>query len=97
MENDLAHAKRLEDSLTMRADFANLDPAVAAPSEGRTNAPQRARQDNSAAGNDVEMRSICAGKRRWSQVETTIWCAVCRGHDTSQVGLEEIGTKLAPF
>ena len=45
MENDLAHAKRLEDKLTRRTEYANLEPEAAAPSEGRTDATKRARRD----------------------------------------------------
>ena len=35
MENDRAPAKRLEDNLTRRAEFAKPVPEVAAPSEGK--------------------------------------------------------------
>ena len=45
MENDPVHAKRLEDNLNRRDEFANLVTAVAVPSEGRTDATERARQD----------------------------------------------------
>ena len=44
MENDPAHAKRLEDNLLRRAEFANPETTVAVPSEGRTDATKRARQ-----------------------------------------------------
>ena len=40
IENDPAHAKRLEDNLTRRTEFVSPKPEVAAPSEGRTNAPR---------------------------------------------------------
>ena len=45
MENDPAHAKRLEDHLIRRNEFANPEPEAAAPNEGRTHATKRARQD----------------------------------------------------
>ena len=78
MENDPVHAKRLEDNLNRRNEFANPETTVAAPSEGRTDATKRARQDDletpqesadtggassSSAGANVEMRVIHAGKR----------------------------------
>ena len=78
MENDLAHAKRLEDNLIRRNDFANPEPKAVAPNDGRTDAAIRARRDeteppqesantrgasSSLAGADVDMRSINAGKR----------------------------------
>ena len=78
VENDPAQAKRLEDNLTRRTEFANPEPEVLVPSEGRTDATKRARQDeigppqesantrgasSSSAGADVEMRLISAGKR----------------------------------
>ena len=78
MENDPAHAKRLEDNLNKRDEFANLETTVAVPSEGRTDATKRARQDewevpqesansggasNSSTGADVDMRVTHAGKR----------------------------------
>ena len=78
MENDLVHAKRLEDNLNMRNEFAKPETTVAVPSEGRTDATKRARQDeletpqesantggaaSSSAGADVDMRVIHAGKR----------------------------------
>ena len=44
MENDPVHAKRLEDNLNRRNEFANPETTVAAPSEGRTDATKRARQ-----------------------------------------------------
>ena len=77
MENDLAHAKRLEDNLLRRAEFANPETTVAVPREGRTDATKRARQgemgppqesantggaSSSSARADVDMRSISAGK-----------------------------------
>ena len=43
MENDPAHAKRLEDNLTRRLEFANPEPEVQS-NEGRTDAMKRARQ-----------------------------------------------------
>ena len=78
MENDLVHAKRLEDNLNRRNEFANPETTVAVPSEGRTDATKRARQDeletpqesanigrasSCSAGADVDMRVIHAGKR----------------------------------
>ena len=45
MENDPAHAKRLEDKLIRRNEFANPEPEAAAPNEGRTDSTKRARQD----------------------------------------------------
>ena len=45
MENDLVHAERLEDNLNRRNEFANPETSVAVPSEGRTGATKRARQD----------------------------------------------------
>ena len=72
MENGLAHAKRLEDNLIRRNEFANPEPEAAAPNEGRTDATKRARPEESAktggtssctTGADVDMRSISAGKR----------------------------------
>ena len=68
MENDPAHAKRLEENLARGVEFAKPEPVVAAPSESRTNTPKRARHDvvgppqkyantgeswSSASGNDV--------------------------------------------
>ena len=44
-DRDLAHAKRLEDNLNWRHEFANMETTVAVPSEGRTDATKRARQD----------------------------------------------------
>ena len=70
--------KRLEDNLNRRNEFANPETTVAVPSEGRTDATKRARQDeletpqesantggasNSSAGADVDMRMIHAGRR----------------------------------
>ena len=78
METDLANAKRLEDNLNRRNEFANPETTVAVPSECRTDATKRARQDeletpqeswntggasNSSAGANVDMRVIHAGKR----------------------------------
>ena len=78
MENDPAHAKRLEDNLTRRTEFANPEPEVAAPSEGRTDGTKRARQEDwaatrickhrrsfesTSAGADVDMQSMNAGSR----------------------------------
>ena len=72
------HAKRLEDNLNRRNEFANPETTVAVPSEGRTDAMKRARQDeletpqesantgrasSSSGGADVDMRVIHAGKR----------------------------------
>ena len=45
MENDPVHAKRLEDDPNRRNEFANPETTVAVPSEGRTDATKRARQD----------------------------------------------------
>ena len=44
MENDPVHAKRLEDNLNRRNEFAKPETTVAVPSEGRTDATKRARQ-----------------------------------------------------
>ena len=79
MENDPVHAKRLEDNLNRRNEFAKPETTVAVPSEGRTDATKRARQDeletpqessantggasSSSAGADVDKRVIHAGKR----------------------------------
>ena len=78
MENDPAHAKRLDDNLLRRAEFANPETTVAVPSDGKTDATKRARQgeldppqesantggaSSSSAGADVDMRVISAGKR----------------------------------
>ena len=78
METDPVHAKRLEDDLNKRNEFANPETRVAVPNEGRTDATKRARQDelempqesantggasSSSAGADVDMRVIHAGKR----------------------------------
>ena len=78
MENDPAHAKRLEDNLSRRNEFANAEPEAAAPNEGRTDATKRVRRDeieppqesantggasSSSAGADVDMRSIHIGKQ----------------------------------
>ena len=66
MENDPAHAKRFEDNLTRRTEFANPEREVAGSSEGG----QRARQDeigppqdasSSSAGADVDMRPLEPG------------------------------------
>ena len=79
MENDLAHAKRLEDNLSRRSEFANPETTVAVPSEGRTDATKRARQaevetphesadtggaSGSSAEVDVDMRMVHAGIRQ---------------------------------
>ena len=45
VENDPAHANRLEDNLIRRNRFANQEPEAAAPSEGRTDATKRACRD----------------------------------------------------
>ena len=45
MENDPVHAKRLEDNLNRRNEFAKPETTVAVPSEGRTDATKCARQD----------------------------------------------------
>ena len=78
MENDPLHAKRFEDNLNRRNEFADPETTVAVPSEGRTDATKRARQDeletsqesantggasSSSAGADVDMRVKHAGKR----------------------------------
>ena len=78
MENDPAHAKRLEDTLIRRYEFANPEPEAAAPNEGRTDATKRARRDeieppqesankvrasSSSVGADVDLRAIHPGKR----------------------------------
>ena len=78
MENDPAHAKRLDDNLNRRNEFANPETTVAVPSEGRTDATKRARQaevgtpqesadsggaSGSSAEVDVDMRVIHACKR----------------------------------
>ena len=78
MENDPAHAKRLEDNLNRRNEFANPETTVVVPSEGSKDAAKRARQDelevpqesantggvsSSSTGADVDMRVIHAGKR----------------------------------
>ena len=70
METDSVHAKRLEDNLNKRNEFANPETTVAVPNEGRTDATKRARQDelempqesantegasSSSAGADVDM------------------------------------------
>ena len=41
MENDPAHAKRFEDNLIRRNDFANPEPEAAAPNDGKTFTPRR--------------------------------------------------------
>ena len=46
VENDLLHAKRLEDNLNRRNEFANLETTIVVPSEGRKDASKRARQDD---------------------------------------------------
>ena len=78
MENDPVHAKRLEDHLNKRNEFANLVTTVAVPSQGRSGTTKRARQDEletpqesgntggasgCSAGADVDMRVIHADKR----------------------------------
>ena len=78
MENDPVHAKRLEDNLTRRMEFANPERDAAAQSEERTDAMKRARREEigppqesantrgaarSSTGVDVEMRSTGAGNR----------------------------------
>ena len=78
MENDPVHAKRLEDNLNRRNEFANPEVTVAVPSEDRTDATKRARHDelatpresantggasSSSARADVDMRVIHVGKR----------------------------------
>ena len=82
MENDPAHAKRLEDNLNKRNEFATPETTVAVPSEGRTDATKRVRQDewetpqesadtggasSSSADVDVAMRVIHARKRPLDQ------------------------------
>ena len=72
------HAKRLEDNLKKRNEFANPETTVAVLNKGRTDATKRARQDelempqesantggasSSSAGADLDMRVIHAGKR----------------------------------
>ena len=70
------HAKRLEDNLNRRNEFANLETTVAVPSEGRTDATKRVRQaevvtpqesaggaSGSSAEVDVDMRMVHAGER----------------------------------
>ena len=79
MENDLAHAKRIEDNLNKRNEFANPETIVAVLSESRKDATKRARQDDletpqesantggassSSAGADVDVRVIHADKRQ---------------------------------
>ena len=78
MEQDPAHAKRLEEkNTTKKMKFAKQETKAGAPSESSTNTPKRARYDDvgpqepaitrgsssSAPGNDVEMRSTSSGKR----------------------------------
>ena len=78
MENDPVHAKRLEDNLNRRNEFATPETTVAVPSEGRTDATKRARQaevetpqesadTGGASGSStevyVDMRVIHAGVR----------------------------------
>ena len=46
MENDPVHAERLEDNVNRRNEFATPETTVAVPSEGRTRATKRARQDD---------------------------------------------------
>ena len=46
MENDSAHAKRLEENPTKRVEFANPELEVAPPNESRTNSPKRACHDD---------------------------------------------------
>ena len=79
MENDPAHAKLLEDNLTRRTEFANPELEVASPSEGRTDATKRARQDEAGppqeSANTEGASSSSAGDDRWSQAATTTWCA----------------------
>ena len=45
VERPPAHAKRLEDNLNRRNEFATPETTVAVPDEGRTDATKRARQD----------------------------------------------------
>ena len=88
MENDPVHVKRLEDNLTRQSEFATPEPEVAAPSEGRTDATKRARQDEvglpQESGNTKGASSSASGWRcdrqaaandRWNQAATTTWCA----------------------
>ena len=85
MENDPAHAKRLEDTLNRRNEFANQETTVLVPSEDRTDATKHARQDgletpqesadtggasDSSVEVDVDMRVIYGDK---AAIKT--WCA----------------------
>ena len=92
-EKDPAHAKRLEDSLKRRNEFATPETTVAVPSEGRTDATKRARQDDletpqestdtggapgSSAEVDVDMRVIHARDRQLLRRNTTIGTCALR-------------------
>ena len=83
MENNLAHAQRLEDNRNRRNEVATPETTVAVPSEGRTDATKRARQDeletlqesantggasSSSAGADLEMQNDL-----WIQAATTFF------------------------
>ena len=75
---DEENGRRIYVAKKMVSEFANTKPEVTAPSEVRNNTSNSARQDDvglpqesantrwlssSTSGNDVEMRSISAGKR----------------------------------
>ena len=91
MDNDPVHAKRIEDNLNRRNEFADPETTVAVPSEGRTDATKRDRQDeletpqesantggasSSSAGADVDMRvKHTLANDRWIQAATKTWCA----------------------
>ena len=84
MENDPAHARRLEDNLTRRTEFANLEPGAAALSESRTRqdetGPPRESAKNGGASSTRWSRRGYAIDKRWqnhrgSQAATTTWCA----------------------
>ena len=77
MENDPAYAKRLEEILASRVEFAKLELEAGTPSDSRNNTTKRARHEavwppqsaviggssSSTLGDDVEMRSTSSGKR----------------------------------
>ena len=86
MENDPAHAKRLEDNLIRRADFANPETELAAQSEGRTAHVKTRLGRHKNLSSPEELRAtrlemtwrcdrLALANDRWSQAATTKWCA----------------------
>ena len=65
IENDLVHAKRLEDNLNRRNEFANPETAVAVPIEGTTDVTKSARQG--------ELEPPRESEKNWRSFEQFGW------------------------